>query len=257
MISSGIVVAGNLGYGFLAVAVELEGLAVDNWTYGGSGTNYSGVAAYGSTDKFNNITNVSVDKFGNSKGSAVHNSAGWGSPSFYTQEVTLPAGSYKITFDVINRRNTNGGSSRMGWVPNSGDAVYSQQQFSYNIWSTHSVEFTLDQETTGKISVGMVSVSGSGSGSAVCLFTDNVKIYKMDAASDISISKPLDYSDLINQYSWNCYEEDASAVSTISSATDNVNKGDWPYRNIERYRGYGGHYGKKLFQTVNVPAGVY
>lgn len=227
------------------------------WTYQtSSGTHYHGALAYGTSDKVNNIGMVIVDKFGESGGKAFVTAAGWGTVSYYTQEVTLPAGTYKITFDVFNNRNTTGGTSRFGWVPNSGSAVYSTSEFTYDMWVTHSVSFTLDASTTGKVSIGVASVSGKGSGDCAHLLIDNVKIFKMDETPAATLANPIDYSDKIDQKTWSYDEDDGSG--SASSLTTNVNKGAYPYRHAERYRGNSGHYGKKLYQTVSdLPAGVY
>lgn len=228
----------------------------NGWTYQtSSGTHYHGVSTYGSNEKINNIAIINSDKFGNTSGKAACTAAGWGTVSYYTQNVTLPAGEYKITFDIFNNRNTTGGTSRLGWIPDGGDASYSKTEFTYYMWRTHSVSFTLTSETSGKISIGIASVSGSGSGSCAHIYIDNVKIFKMDEGKP-TISNPVDYSDLINQSTWSYNEDDGNGSAT--ALTTNVNKGAWPYRHAERYRGTSGHYGKKLYQTItDLPAGVY
>lgn len=230
------------------------------WTFNGSGTTYHGVAAYGSSTAINSATNINVDKFGKNTGNAAFSNAGWGDKSYYTQEVTLPAGSYKLTFDVINRFSSKTGinANYFGWVPNSGDAVYSTTKtFEYNVWYTLSVTFTITESTTGKISCGMQSISGKGSGEVAKLFIDNVKIFKTDEASAPTIANPIDYSDLINQTTWSVKQDDNATPTTSSALVTNITNGDWTGRYVERYRGVAGHYGKALYQTVSVPAGVY
>lgn len=232
----------------------------DGWTFNGSGTTYHGVAAYGSSNAINNATNINVDKFGKNVGNAAFSNAGWGDKSYYTQEVTLPAGSYKITFDVINRfaDKTGINNNFFGWVPNSGEAVYSTTKtFEYNVWYTLSVTFTLTESTTGKISCGMQSISGSGSGAVAKLFIDNVKIFKTDEVCTPTIANPIDYSDLVNQTTWSVQQDDTTTPTTSSTLVTNITSGDWTGRYVERYRGVAGHYGKALYQTVSVPAGVY
>ena len=232
----------------------------DGWTFNGSGTTYHGVAAYGSSNAINNATNINVDKFGKNVGNAAFSNAGWGDKSYYTQEVTLPAGSYKITFDVINRFEDKTGINNnfFGWVPNSGEAVYSTTKtFEYNVWYTLSVTFTLTESTTGKISCGMQSISGSGSGAVAKLFIDNVKIFKTDEVCTPTIANPIDYSDLVNQTTWSVQQDDTTTPTTSSTLVTNITSGDWTGRYVERYRGVAGHYGKALYQTVSVPAGVY
>ena len=230
------------------------------WTFNGSGTTYHGVAAYGSSTAINSATNINVDKFGKNTGNAAFSNAGWGDKSYYTQEVTLPAGNYKLTFDVINRFSdkTSINENYFGWVPNSGTAVYSTTKtFEYNVWYTLSVTFTLSESTTGKISCGMKSTSGSGSGAVAKLFIDNVKIFKMDETGAPTTANPIDYSDLINQTTWSVQQDDNATPITSSTLVTNITSGDWTGKYVERYRGVAGHYGKALYQTVFVPAGVY
>ena len=238
------------------------GFDVDDsgWTAVGTGTTYHAVVAYGANYAPNanfSADNAPVNKFGRNEGKAALLSAGWGDQAIYTQDVTLPAGQYKITFDVYNANTsaTKLNTNRFGWVPNTGTAVYnSATDLASRVWYTLSVSFTLGSETAGKISLGLVSKTGEGSGNIAKCFVDNVKIFRMDMGKP-TVAHPVDYSDMINQTTWSYDEDDGSG--SASALTDNVNKGEWTGRCVERYRGKAGHYGKKLFQTVSLPAGVY
>ena len=230
------------------------------WTAVGTGTTYHAVVAYGANYAPNanfSADNAPVNKFGRNEGKAALLSAGWGDQAIYTQDVTLPAGQYKITFDVYNANTsaTKLNTNRFGWVPNTGTAVYnSATDLASRVWYTLSVSFTLGSETAGKISLGLVSKTGEGSGTIAKCFVDNVKIFRMDTGKP-TVAHPVDYSDMINQTTWSYDEDDGSG--SASALTDNVNKGEWTGRCAERYRGRVGHYGKKLYQSVSLSAGVY
>ncbi len=227
--------------------------AVTGWTKSADKANSCGAAVeYGSSYTLNGKSIVAKDKFANGDGGALGITTGWSQEVTYTQDVTLPAGSYKVTFDVINQNSgyTGVNTNKFGWVPNSGSAVYSNvKTFIYNMWQTISVEFTLASETAGKISVGGIMGTGKSNECAI-LFIDHVKILRTDNSA-----QSIDYSDKINQGQWSYNEDDGSGSN--NSLTGNVNKGDLPYRHVERYRGNGTHYGKKLYQSVTLPAGVY
>ena len=234
---------------------------VDGWTAAASVPNnaaFGGTFTYGSSGTNNGVSNIGVDKFGKNSGAALGLSSGWGNYPKYTQEVTLPAGNYKLTLDAINRADTKTiNKNYFGWEPEGGDAVYSTQtSFEQNVWYTISVEFTLENTTKGKISVGLVGGT-AGSASTGKLFVDNVKIFKMDADPVATIANPIDYSDLINQTKWSVKQDDNTTPTTSSALVTNITSGDWTGRYVERYRGAAGHYGKALYQTISVPAGVY
>jgi len=230
---------------------------VDGWTTANStngNASFSGTFTYGATGQNCGVTNINVDKFGKSAGAALGLASGWNDVAKYTQTVTLPAGEYKLIFDVINRNGSKDiVENYMGWEPNGEAAQYcAQTSFEQNVWYTISTTFTLNAATTGNISVG-VKGGTAGSGTTAKLFVDNVRIYRMDLSTPLLSN--VDYSDLINQTTWSYNEDDGSG--STSALTTNVNKGEWTGRCVERYRGAAGHYGKKLFQTVTLPAGVY
>lgn len=124
-------------------------------------------------------------------GNALGLVAVWGGSIQYTQDVTLPAGSYTLRFKVYNATNADFGSGKFittnlfGFVPNSGTAYYAPSKtFAIGQWSTIAVTFNLSEETAGKISVGYVGPGGSGN--MPHLFVDNVKILKNTGYEDVT-----------------------------------------------------------------------
>ena len=101
----------------------------------------------------------------------------WSCGGYYYQTVTLPAGSYTISYAVYNQSGTQATSkSYFGFIANSGtEYLTTQKTFPVGSWSTVTASFTLTASTTGKICVGYLS-SGGGSGANPHLFIDNVSI---------------------------------------------------------------------------------
>lgn len=120
----------------------------------------------------------STNPDGVAEGNALGMVAVWSASLQYTQDVTFPAGVYTLTFPVYNSK---GGTSSIstnlfGFLEDGGTKHYATNKtFPVNSWSTMSVTFTLDEQTSGKISLGYVATN-SGSGSMPHLFLDKVTI---------------------------------------------------------------------------------
>ena len=103
----------------------------------------------------------------------------------YTQEVSLPAGSYTLTFTYYNQSGTtNVDTNLFGFETTAKNYYGSTKSFAIGKWKTEVVSFELEETTNGKISVGYKSPN-YGSGSCPMLFVDNVKleaITKVDKA---------------------------------------------------------------------------
>ena len=164
----------------IATAADANSLAVSEWTSnGGAAWSASAVFGYGSEGQINGVTVPATGKDGNATGGALGISVGWGGVVAYTQEVTLPAGDYKLTVDAFNGlESATQGISQLGFVAEGASYVSSRNSFPYNEWVTDEVAFTLETETTGKIQVGLGAVSG-GSGSNAKVFFDNVTLVKI------------------------------------------------------------------------------
>ena len=140
----------------------------------------AGVFAYGSQNLLNNkVAAPATAPEGSTSPSALGLSAVWGGIAQYTQEVTAPAGDYKLSYTVYNGANTGAVTKNLfGFIANNGTEYLSDvKTFTVGEWATYDVTFTLDEETTGKISVGFIGSGGSGN--APHLFLDNVKLEKV------------------------------------------------------------------------------
>src|SRR5690554_613705 len=147
--------------------------------------------AYGITfdpipDVLNGTTPPATDMAGKTEGAALKLSGSWGSPAVLTQEVTLAAGAYELSFEVLNMSaNIPVAENRFGFVPNEGDAVYGTTTTFADVWTTETVAFTLEAETTGKISIGILGVD-AGASSNGKLYVDNVALTYLGVEAELS-----------------------------------------------------------------------
>ena len=139
-----------------------------------------GIFAYGSENLLNNkVAAPATAPEGSTSPSALGLAAVWGGIAQYTQEVTAPAGDYKLSYTVYNGINTGAVTKNLfGFIAADGTEYLSDvKTFTVGEWATYDVTFTLAEETTGKISVGFIGSGGSGN--APHLFVDNVKLEKV------------------------------------------------------------------------------
>ncbi len=122
-------------------------------------------------------------------GNAAGLCATWGQRIQYTQAVTLPAGYYKVSFDVYNS-SSNFGSGKLiaknffGFIADNGrEYCASNNTFAIGQWTTVTVLFMLSKETAGKISMGYAA-QGTGNANMPHLFVDNVKIVSLSDFTD-------------------------------------------------------------------------
>ncbi len=104
----------------------------------------------------------------------------WGGTVQYTQEVTLPAGAYTIEIPVFNSGGTGSASSSVfGFIAEDGTKyVADNKTWTEQTWETMTIDFLLNEETTGVISLGYTGPAGSGS--MPHLYIAGVKILQGD-----------------------------------------------------------------------------
>ncbi|GAO28925.1 hypothetical protein JCM15548_11069 [Geofilum rubicundum JCM 15548] len=147
-------------------------------------------------DVLNGTTPPATDMAGSTEGAALKLSGSWGSPAVVTQDVTLPAGNYELSFEVINMSaGLSIGINQFGFVPNEGDAVYGTTTLFEDVWTTETVAFSLDAETAGKLSIGFEGV-GAGTGSNGKLYIDNVNLVYFGVPSDVAELSNLTVNDV-------------------------------------------------------------
>lgn len=168
--ANGTVVEGTPGYN------------IPGWdeTYAG-GYPRVATANYGITfasipDVLNGTTPPATDMGGLTEGAVLKMSGSWGSTSVLTQNVSLPAGRYFLSYEVINK--TPGQpieTNRFGFVPDQGDAIYGTKTTFADAWTKETITINLAAETSGKISIGLVGKS-AGAASNGKLYIDNVRL---------------------------------------------------------------------------------
>lgn len=108
----------------------------------------------------------------------------WTASSSYTQNVELNEGSYTFIYRVYN----GGGSSSIsknlfGFIADDGTEYLSNTTaFSVGQWEEETVSFTLNEKTSGVISLGYIATN-SGSADMPHLWIDEVKLNKVTNSS--------------------------------------------------------------------------
>nr|WP_321406503.1 LamG-like jellyroll fold domain-containing protein [uncultured Carboxylicivirga sp.] len=108
-------------------------------------------------------------------------SAGWTASVIYYQDISLPAGTYQLTYHAYNANiAATKGECLVAWVPNNGVSVMSSKtDFTSGVWEAETLSFTVEEETSGKIQVGMQS-ENAGTGDHAKLFFDYVNLKQFD-----------------------------------------------------------------------------
>ena len=102
--------------------------------------------------------------------------AAWAGSVSYYQDVTLPAGTYSLSYNVYNSHPATAGTSIAGWVPSSGPSALSAiTSFTQNTWTADVVNFAVTAETTGKLQIGILSVN-LGSADNGRFFFDDIQL---------------------------------------------------------------------------------
>jgi hypothetical protein len=176
------------------VAGNTDPVAVDGWTVSETGAwGASATFAFGSAYQLNGANVPVTDVDGNTAGGVLGLSAGWGAARVYKQAVTLPAGIYTLTYKAYNANTATAvGTNKIGFVSDDGSVSKLSSLTSYNSgeWTSDAINFTLENETAGNITVGFAPASG-GSSNSVKLFVDYIKIeyFESEWAQAVSAAK--------------------------------------------------------------------
>ena len=157
-----------------------------NASYPNSGMG-GAVFAYGSSYQLqgNNKTAPATNPEGEATGNALGFFGVWGCGGYYYQEVTFPAGKYKLTFPIYCASGTQANETHTGFFPTSGTNRTVAINTTVGSWVNRTVEFVLTAETAGQIRLGYKS-TGGGSGANPHLFFDGVKIeYTPQVVKDV------------------------------------------------------------------------
>ena len=143
----------------------------------------------------------------------------WSATVRYKQAVTLPAGVYVLTVPVFN---SNGGTAisknLIGFVTDGGtEYLATTTQYPVGSTKTETINFTLEEETTGYISLGYTA-AGTGSGNCPKMFIDaiTIKYFTADKSALFDkIAEAQTYQNVLNN------SDLATAITTAQGVYDN------------------------------------
>ena len=207
-------------------AVAQEILSIDGWTQGFS-HNYTitGVYEFGFQGTFNGATVPSVGYDGEAGGGLVL-STGWETDFPYTQEVTLPAGTYTINVPTYNGCDVTEGTSLLAWIPDGGTTVSSSvASYTANDWTLDKISFTLTRATKGQIRIGFKAASYGSANSAklvidyVQIMGSNMTVDKTTLADDLETANSYYSSNGVGASDFKTLIDAAQTVYDDASAT--------------------------------------
>jgi len=195
--------------------------AVTGWSHSGGDTYTTGAAiGFGTTGKINGANLPSENADGGTTGGALCLNAAWKSHVWYSQDVTLPAGNYTMTFKVNNvgqnaqfekdpvmfSFTTTDGSSFSGNV----------HSYPVSTWTTQTITFALAAETTGSIKIGY-KAGNTGSNNTPKLVVDYVKaMYNSNYTA--TLQSAIDRATILNARASD--DDLAAAITTAQGVLD-------------------------------------
>lgn len=160
----------------------------------------SGVFKIGGTQKLNTLSAPAKNAAGEAAGGALGINQGWGGTTLYTQKITLPAGTYRMSYAISNRLNVEF-TNRSGYQVNGTQPVYDNlSKTTTGKWDVSVLEpFTLKKETEVTLMLGYASAGGTSTSNPY-LFFDYVKIEKGDMSKVDDGGAELEYEDITSLY---------------------------------------------------------
>ena len=175
-------------------------LSVYGWTTSNTSTlGCSAAVRYGSLYTINGTSVPATNKDGNVSGGALGMSQGWTTQSVYTQNVTLPAGSYRMSYDVYNAKNDIGFTNNTGVIIDNVPHYGSINRVPVGQWKSEMIWFTLTESKTVTFCLGFVA-EGTTSQANAFLFFDNIKLAKDNGTNQGEI---VDYTSSITNPGYN------------------------------------------------------
>jgi hypothetical protein len=117
----------------------------------------------------------------NTSGGALGLASCWTNAVGYSQNLTLPAGRYLISYKVYNAGTnmTDNYESTFGFVEQNGTTHYDNLKYPSGVWTNGIIRLLLNSATSGKIHLGYNS-GNVGSAGTPKLFVDEVKVESYD-----------------------------------------------------------------------------
>ena len=177
---------------YITGAAEPRLKSANGWEPEYAGFSAGGVFEYGSSAQLNGFTVPALDADGVTPAAGsgcLGVQTSWGDQALYFQEVTLPAGNYKISYNAYNAHTANTNTeSLVGWIPDAGtSALSSLTSFPVGAWTSEEIYFALDAETSGRIQIGVKDIAG-GSGSNPRLFFDDFVLEQLQLSADATLN---------------------------------------------------------------------
>lgn len=204
------------------VGSDVSGMQeVSGWTIVSNGdAKAAGIVAYGSNIGMGAASSCyapATDPEGNA-GNVLGMVGVWQGSVQYIQNVKLPAGAYTITVPVYMAKVTNANALSKNLIgvilDNKTEYLASTKTYTAGNWKTETINFTIDEDTYGKLSLGL---NAPNNGSADCqrLYIDGMTIsYEPFANAE-------DYADLND------------AITAKNDKTLGFEKGEYaPYNNV-------------------------
>lgn len=105
----------------------------------------AGTFAYNNNVTFNSSFQLPSSGYNGSEGGALGLTTGWGMQLVYSQNVTLPKGTYRLCAAYYNAGSATAGNSLLAWIPNSGTQKSSGvKSFPRETWKADTLTFTLN-----------------------------------------------------------------------------------------------------------------
>ena len=215
--------------------------AVNGWTTSNTSTlGCSSAVKYGSSFTINGTSVPALNKDGNTSGGALGMSQGWTTQSVYTQNVTLPAGNYRLSYDVYNAKNDVNFTNNTGVIIDNQAHYGSINRVAVGQWKNEMIWFTLTESKTVTLSVGFVALGTTSTNNAF-LFFDNIRLAKDNGSGQETI---VDCTSSISNPSYSSNNNNGWSGTGVTAVSYNCAE----------------HYNKTFdyYQTITgLPAGRY
>jgi hypothetical protein len=153
----------------------------------------------GSSYRLNGQTPPAKKTEGEAQGGVLGVNQGWNLNNFYTQTVTLPAGTYRLTYSVYNALGTGSFIKLCGYKVGTKQPVYDNlTQMATGKWQVRTMNsFILTDSAEVVLSLGYTSAGGTSTSNPY-LFFDYVKIEKADLSNVDDGGHQIVYVDVTN-----------------------------------------------------------
>ena len=157
---------------------------VDGWTMVQSDAWCASASyEYGTAAQLNSANIPAAGPDGSASTAALGVTVGWGGTALYTQDVTLPAGVYLLTYKAYNTTTVEQFQSKVGVKNGANEYLSTKTSYAAQTWEAENIEFTLAADATVTVQVGGTAVSG-GSGSNAKMLFDDIEILSFPTEAD-------------------------------------------------------------------------